>query len=144
VCSRCVHDPEPNTYGPLEWWPRLSQNRSVTSKREKPMRLEICMSICQNIEWAVFTQPAKNHCENHQRWYEWCGQNIRRKFSWGYQKAWVWILAVERRRENFLTYRETSISKVQCVSRVFTVIGCHKLWLVRILEKSVTLILTVR
>ena len=45
---------------------------------------------------------------------------------------------------NFLTYRETSISKVKYVSRVATVIGCHTLWLVRILQKSVTLILTVR
>jgi len=45
---------------------------------------------------------------------------------------------------NFLTYRETSVSKVQCVSRVVTAIGCRKLWLVRILQKSVTLILTLR
>jgi hypothetical protein len=44
---------------------------------------------------------------------------------------------------NFLTYRETSISKVLCVSRVVTVIRCHKLGLVRILQKSATLILTV-
>jgi len=48
-----------------------------------------------------------------------------------------------KERGNFLTYRETSISKSQCVSRAVTVIGCHKLWLVKILEKSVTLILTV-
>jgi hypothetical protein len=44
----------------------------------------------------------------------------------------------------FLTCRETSISKVQCVSRVVTVIECHKLWLVRIFQKSVSLILTAR
>ena len=51
---------------------------------------------------------------------------------------------MESRRGNLLTYRETSISKVKCVSRVVTVIGCYKIRLIRILEKSVTLILTVK